>query len=86
VLQRGGPGIFSYDRCFKHHRRGNDDMHKHFLQYGYMPHYVTQINFVEHECETGEVMRQRLNGIEYDGIRDLLDDLIDVDMPDSPTS
>ena len=57
------------DRCMKHHRHGKDDMYKHLLQYGYMPHYITQVDFAEHERDRGEVMRQRLNGNEYDGIR-----------------
>jgi hypothetical protein len=51
-----------------------------------MSHYVTHIDFDEHECDRGDVVRQRLNGNEYDGVRDLLDDLIHGDMPDSPPS
>lgn len=66
----------------KHHHHGKDDKYKHLLQYGYMPHYVTQVDFAEHEREIGEVMWQRLNGNEYDVIRDFLDDLIHADMPD----
>ncbi|KAK1678262.1 hypothetical protein QYE76_039110 [Lolium multiflorum] len=42
------------NRCLKHHRRGKDDMFKHLLQYGYMPRYVTQIDFDEHERDRGE--------------------------------
>jgi hypothetical protein len=49
-------------------------MYKHLLQYGYMSHYVMHIN----------VRQQRLNGNEYDGVRDLLDYLIHGDMLDSP--
>jgi hypothetical protein len=70
----------------KHHREGKDDMYKHLLQYGYMSHYVTHIDFDEHERDRGDVMRQRLNGNEYDGVRNLLDDLVHGDMPDSPPS
>ena len=33
---------------------------------------------------TGEVMRQRINGNEHDGLLGFLDDLRDGDMPDSP--
>jgi hypothetical protein len=51
-----------------------------------MSHYVTHIDFGEHERDRGDVMRQRLNGNEYDGVRDLLDDLIHGNMPDSPPS
>jgi hypothetical protein len=49
-----------------------------------MSHYITHIDFDEHELDRGDVMRQRLNGNEYDGVRDLLDDLIHGDIPDSP--
>jgi hypothetical protein len=51
-----------------------------------MSHYLTHIDFDEHERDRGDVMRQWLNGNEYDGVRDLLDDLIHGDMPDSPPS
>jgi hypothetical protein len=61
-------------------------MYKHLLQYGYMSHYVMHIDFDEHERDRGDVMRQRVNGNEYDGVRDLLDDLIHGNMPDSPPS
>ncbi|KAK1646876.1 hypothetical protein QYE76_064681 [Lolium multiflorum] len=40
-----------------------------------------KIDFDEHERDRGEVMRQRLNGNEYDGVRDFLDDLVDAHMP-----
>ena len=72
------------NRCKKHHRQQKDDMYKHLLAYGYMPHYVTTVDFDQHERDIGEVMRQRLNGNEFDGLRDLLDDLQDTEMPDSP--
>jgi hypothetical protein len=68
----------------KHHRHGKDDMYKHLLQYGYMPHYVTHIDFDEHERDKGGVMRQQLNDNKYDGVGDFLDDLIHGDMLDSP--
>ena len=59
-------------------------MYNHLLANGYMLHYVTTVDFDQHEHDRGEVMRQRLNGNDYDGVRDFLDDLIDADMPDSP--
>ena len=71
-------------RCKKRHRVSKDDMSKHLLQYGYMPHYVTHVDFAQYERDRGEVMRQRLNGNEGDGILNFLDDLIDADQPDSP--
>jgi len=87
-LARGRKGLIQAlcpcNRCKKHHRQGKDDMYNHLLQYGYMPHYVTHVDFDEHERDRGEVMRQRLNGNEFDGMRDLLDDLQDAEMPDSP--
>jgi hypothetical protein len=49
-----------------------------------MPNYVTSIDFGQYERDRGEVMRQRIDGNEDDGIRNLLDDLRDADMPDSP--
>ena len=72
------------NRCLKHHRRGKDDMFKHLLQYGYMHGYVPEVDFDERERDRGEVMRQRLNGNAYDGVRDFLDDLVHADVPDSP--
>ncbi|KAK1653185.1 hypothetical protein QYE76_070990 [Lolium multiflorum] len=71
-------------RCVKRQRRGKDEMYRHLLQYGYMHGYVTEIDFDERERDRGEVMRQRLNGNAYDGIRDFLDDLVHADVPDSP--
>ena len=71
-LARGRKGriqaLCPCNRCKKHHRQGKDGMYNHLLQYGYMPHYVTHVDFDEHERDRGEVMRQRLNGNEYDGI------------------
>ena len=70
--------------CRRRHPRGKDDMTRHLWLYGYMADYVTPVDFSEYERERGEVMRQRINGNEYDGIRSMLDDLRDGDMPDSP--
>ena len=87
-LARGQKGRFQAlcpcNRCKKYHRQGKDEMYQHLLRHGYMPNYVTQVDFHERERDRGEVMRQRLNGNEYDGIRNLLDDLHDAHMPDSP--
>ena len=75
-------------RCEKRHRESKDEMTKHLWQYGYWTGYVTSFDFSQYERDRerdrGEVMRQRINGIEYDGVRNLLDDLRDADMPDSP--
>ena len=59
------------DHCQKRHRHGKDEMYKHLVQYGYMPEYVPNVNFDEFERDRSEVMRQRINGVEHDGIRDL---------------
>ena len=87
-LARGKKGRFQalcpFNRCKKHHRQGKHDMYNHLLGYGYMPHYVTTVDFDERERDRDEVMRQRLNGQEFDGMRDFLDDLQDAEMPDSP--
>ena len=61
-------------------------MYNHLLANGYMLHYVTTVDFDQHERDRGEVMRQRLNGNEFDGVRDMLDDLQDAEIPDSPPS
>jgi hypothetical protein len=71
-------------RCKRRHRQGKDDMTKHLWLYGYMPDFVTWVDFSQYERDRGEVMRQRIDGNEDDGIRYLLDDLRDADMPDSP--
>ena len=70
--------------CKKRHRQSKDEMTKHLWQYGYVTNYVTSFDFSQYERDRGEVMRQRINGTEYDGVRNLLDDLRDADMPDSP--
>jgi hypothetical protein len=49
-----------------------------------MPNYVTSVDFSQYDRDRGEVMRQRINGNEDDGIRYLLDDLHDAYLPDSP--
>ena len=59
-------------------------MYNHLLGCGYMPHYVRNVDFDQHERDRGEVIGQQLDGNEFDGIRDLLDDLHDAVMLDSP--
>jgi hypothetical protein len=49
-----------------------------------MPDFVIWVDFSQYEHDRGEVMRQRIDGNKDDGIRYLLDDLRDADMPDSP--
>jgi hypothetical protein len=49
-----------------------------------MPNYVTSVDFSQYDRDRGEVMRQRIDGNEDDGIRYLLDDIHDAYMPDSP--
>ena len=70
--------------CKNRARQGKDEMTKHLWLSGYMPNYVTKVDFAQVERDRVEVMRQRINGNEYDGMRNLLDDLRDANMPDSP--
>src|SRR3954469_8060738 len=51
-----------------------------------MRDFVMTVDFTQYERDRGEVMRQRINGNEGNGIRNLLDDFHDADMPDSPPS
>ena len=71
-LARGRKGqiiaLCPCNRCKKHHRQGKDDMYNHLLANGYMLHYVTTVDFDQHERDRGEVMRQRLNGNEFDRV------------------
>ena len=87
-LARGKQGkvrpLCPCDRCKRRHRHGKNDMYKHLVQYGYMPDYVLEFNFDQFERDRSDVMRQRINGVEHDGIRNLIDDLIRSDMPNSP--
>ena len=46
--------------------------------------YIMTVHFAQHDRDRSEVMRQRLNGNEYDGIRDFLNDFVDAEQPDSP--
>ena len=49
-------------RCNMRQRQTKDDMTKHLWSRGYMPNFVTTIDFGEYERERGRVMRQRING------------------------
>ena len=71
-------------RCERRHRQGKEQMTKHLWLYGYMPNYVTLVEFAQYEQDRGEVMRQRIDGNEYDGLRNMLDDHHAAYMPDSP--
>ena len=42
-------------RCKRRHRQGKDDMTKHLLQYGYVPHYVTEVDFGQYERDSGSM-------------------------------
>ena len=59
-------------------------MTKHLWSYGYMPNYVTLVDFAQYDQDRCEVMRQRIDGNEYDGMRDMLVDHRAAEMPDSP--
>ncbi|KAK1691774.1 hypothetical protein QYE76_008471 [Lolium multiflorum] len=60
------------------------EMTKHLWWNGYMRDYDPPVDFSRHERDRGEVMRQRIDGNENDGILNLLDDLRDADMPELP--
>ena len=72
--------------CKQRHRQGKDDMKKHLWKYGYHREFTTTIDFGQYERENVRVTRQRINGIEDDGMRNFLEDLRDADIPDSPPS
>ena len=59
-------------------------MTKHLWLCGYMPNFVTLVDFAQYEHDRVEVMQQRIDGNEHDGIRSLLDDLHNAELPDSP--
>ena len=66
-------------RCNKRHRQGHDEMYIHLTRNGYMRDYVPPIDFAERERDRYDVLRQRLNGNDYDGIRDFLNDFVDAE-------
>ena len=44
-------------RCNKRQRQSKDEMRKHLWKYGYMPDFVTTIDFSQYERDRGEMMR-----------------------------
>uniref|UniRef100_A0ACD5XP76 Uncharacterized protein n=1 Tax=Avena sativa TaxID=4498 RepID=A0ACD5XP76_AVESA len=71
-------------RCNMNHRQGPYGMTTHLWQYGYMPNFAMPTNFPERDRVRGEVMRQRINGNEDDGIGNMLHDLQYAEMAHSP--
>ena len=69
-------------RCRNRHRARKEVMKQHLWAYGYMSGFVTTVEFTKNECDRVDVMRQRIDGIEYDGMRNLLEDFRDA-MPES---
>ncbi|XP_073365158.1 uncharacterized protein [Aegilops tauschii subsp. strangulata] len=64
-------------RCARRHRRNQTDMSEHLRTHGYMPNFdMPPINIAEQDRGREEVMRQRIDGYEDDGVRDMLDDVI----------
>ena len=63
--------------CTRLHRRNQADMSEHLRTHGYMPNFdMPPINIAEQDRGREEVMRQRIDGYEDDGVRDMLDDVI----------
>ena len=61
-------------RCARRHRRNQTDMSEHLRTHGYMPNFdMPPINIAEQDRGREEVMRQRIDGYEDDGVRDMLD-------------
>lgn len=50
-----------------------------------MPGFATTVDFTQNDHDKGDVMRQRIDGKEYDGMRNLMEDFRDA-MPESPPS
>src|SRR4051812_31721472 len=72
-------------RCRNRQCAKKEIMKQHLWASGYMLGFVTTVDFTQNERDRGDVMRQRINGIEYDGMRNLLKDFRDA-MPESPPS
>ena len=87
-LARGSKGIVRprcpCNVCRRRHPKDILEMTKHLWWNGYMRDYDPPVDFSRHERDRGEVMRQRIDGNENDGILNLLDDLRDADMPELP--
>ena len=58
-------------RCKLRKCQGKDEMTKDLWSSGYIPNFITTVDFGEYERENGRVMRQRINGNEDDGIKKL---------------
>ena len=71
-------------QCKRRQRQGKLDMTKHLWLNGYMPDFTMRVDFAEYERAREEVMRQRIDGNEDDGIRNMLDGFRDAAMPDLP--
>ena len=91
VVQEIGRGSKTLDprcpcaRCRNRQRAKKEVMKQHLWASGYMPGFVTTVDFTQNDRDRGDVMRQRIDGIEYDGMRNLLEDFRDA-MPESPPS
>ena len=56
-------------------RGDQSEMTLHLHTYGYMPNFTMPVNFAEQDHAREEVMRQRIDGHEDDGVRNMLDDV-----------
>jgi len=72
--------------CMNRQHLGRYLMSRHLMLNGYMPDYKIWVNHGESECARADVMRQRIDGNEDDGVRDMIDDIRDAQMPHSPPS
>ena len=81
---KGVRGRCPCTHCKNRDRQGKEDMTKHLWLYWYTPNYVTHVKFDQYERLRVGVMRQRIDGNEYDGLRNMLDDHHAAYMPDSP--
>jgi hypothetical protein len=70
--------------CKKRQRQGKFMMGKHLWLYGYMADFTMPINFAKHERAREEVMQQHIGGNDDDGIRNMLDGIRHVAMPNLP--
>src|SRR3954470_2099965 len=59
-------------RCRNRHRAKKEVMKQHLWAYGYMSGFITTVDCTQNEHDRGDVMRQRIDGIEYDGMRNFL--------------
>lgn len=68
-------------RCENRHRLQKSKMTKHLCKYGYMKKFIMPVNFAEEGHAREEVMRQRVDDHEDDGLRNLVDDMRAAEMP-----